>query len=306
MRRDGSVVRKIDCGEPVFSCPVVGSDAVYFATLGSQVYALSPQGDMRWTWDYVREVLQFQGDRWSGQDWLKHKGQRVTWREQFLCSRNIALHGKTLVIPAGGSIVWLADRGDRAQMLGGFAPNESPATLGLSLDAQGTVYRQWFRRDNGGRVEVLRIVDGKVEASFVAGTETDYQSDPSMSFSSVSIRGDAVYRCRPESRVRPVPARGRPDDSAGRLSVHRAAHHHRRHVLVSCLDGRLAAVPLEPDRNALRVHHTVWRPITAPPAVANRPDRVRRRRWLSVHTGSRRPRRAAHAASSISRACAAR
>ena len=81
----------------------------------------------------------------------------MTWREQFLCSRNMALHGKTLVIPAGGSIVWLADRGDHAQMLGGFAPNESPSTLGLSLDAQGTVYRQWFRRDNGGRVEVLRI-----------------------------------------------------------------------------------------------------------------------------------------------------
>ena len=37
--RDGRVVRGIACGEPVFSCPVAGSDVVYFTTNGSQVYA---------------------------------------------------------------------------------------------------------------------------------------------------------------------------------------------------------------------------------------------------------------------------
>jgi hypothetical protein len=105
--RDGRVVRQIECGEPVFSCPVVGPGGVYFATLGSRVFALSPQGQVRWTWDYVREVLKFQGDRWSGQDWLDFKKERVTWREQFLCSREMAVHGQTLVVPAGGSIVWL-------------------------------------------------------------------------------------------------------------------------------------------------------------------------------------------------------
>jgi outer membrane protein assembly factor BamB len=267
--RDGRVVRQIECGEPVFSCPVAGPGGVYFATLGSRVFALSPQGQVRWTWDYVREVLKFPGDRWSGQDWLDFKKERVSWREQFLCSREMAVHGHTLVVPAGGSIVWLADRGDQAQMLGGFAPHESPSTLGLSLDAQGTVYRQWFRRDNGGRVEVLRIVDDKVEAGFVAGTETDYQSDPSMSFSSVSIRGAAVYRCRPETGVglcrheggQSVPLGDYPSIAPPILAGDR--------VLVAGLDGRLAIVPLETGRSPYIFATPFGRPITAPPAVAN-------------------------------------
>ena len=243
--RDGHVVREIECGEPVFSCPVVGRGRCLLRDLGiACIRAVTPEGEIRWTWDYVREVLKFPGDRWSGQDWLDYKKERVTWREQFLCSREMAVHGKTLVMPAGGSIVWLADRGDQAQMLGGFAPNESPSTLGLSLDAQGTVYRQWFRRDNGGRVEVLRIVDDKVEAGFVAGTETDYQSDPSMSFSSVSIRGHAVYRCRPEVDMglcrhedgQTIPLGDYPSIAPPILAGDR--------VLVACLDGRLAIVPL--------------------------------------------------------------
>jgi outer membrane protein assembly factor BamB len=266
---DGTLVRKIDCGEPVFSCPVVGADTVYFATLGSQVYALSPRGDVRWTWDYVREVLKFQGDRWSGQDWLTYKKERVTWREQFLCSRDMALHGKTLVIPAGGSIVWLADRGDHAQMLGGFAPNESPATLGMSLDAAGAVYRQWFRRDNGGRVDVMRVVDGKVEATFVPGTETDYQSDPSMSFCSVSIRGGAVYRCRPETGFglcrheggQTIPLGDYPSIAPPIITA--------EHAVVSCLNGSLAVVPLEPGGAPYVFATPFGRPITAPCAIAD-------------------------------------
>ena len=267
--RDGHVVQEIDCGEPVFSCPVVNSDNVYFVTLGSRVFALSPAGKIRWTWDYVKEVLKFNGDRWSGQEWLNHKKGRVTWREQFLCSRNMAVHGKTLVVPAGGSIVWLADRGDRAQMLGGFAPNESPATLGLSLDADGTVYRQWFRRDNGGRVEVLRIAEGKVETSFVAGTETDYQSDPSMSFSSVSVRGGAVYRCRPEEGYglcrhedgKTTQLGDYPSIAPPILAGNRA--------IVSCLDGRLAVIPLDKDREPWVFLTPFGRPVTAPAAVAD-------------------------------------
>lgn len=72
-RTDGALVKEIICGEPVFSAPVVSQGRVYFATLGSQVYALKPNGDVCWTWDFVKEVMGFSGDRWSGQDWLKHK-----------------------------------------------------------------------------------------------------------------------------------------------------------------------------------------------------------------------------------------
>lgn len=267
--RTGAAVRSIDCGEPIFSCPVIGPTGVYFVTLGSRVYSISSQGDVRWTWDYVQEVLKFSGDRWSGQDWLRYKEGRVTWREQFLCSRDMAVHGPTLVIPAGGSIVWLFDRGDHGQLLGGFAPHESPATLGLSLDAEGTVYRQWFRRDNGGRVEVLRIVDDQVQASFVPGTETDYQSDPSMSFSPVSIRDGAVYRCRPEAQFglcrhsegQTVPLGDFPSIAPPVLAG--------EHVIVSGLDGSLAVVPLQGQGETYVFRTPFGRPVTAPPAIAN-------------------------------------
>ncbi len=36
-RNSGNVVKEIDCREPIFSVPAVGTDRVYFATLGAQV-----------------------------------------------------------------------------------------------------------------------------------------------------------------------------------------------------------------------------------------------------------------------------
>jgi len=194
----GAVVKTIDCGEPIFSAPAVGQDRVYFATLGSRVYSLKPDGAVVWIWDFVKERLGFTGDRWSGADWHKQKGQ-VTWREQFCCTRDIALEGRTVVLPAGGLLVWLEDAGEKPVYRGVFLGNrESPATLGLSIGPGGTVYRQWTQRDNTGRVEVLQFADGKVKAGFVRGTETSYNGPGLMSFSSVSIRGNDVYRCRPE------------------------------------------------------------------------------------------------------------
>jgi len=194
----GAVVKEIKCGDPIFSAPVVGEDRVYFATLGSRVYALKPDGEVCWVWDFVRWQLDFSGDRWSGEDWLKLRG-RAGWQEQFCCNRDIALSGKTLVIPAGGTLCWLEDTGEEAQLRGTYlARREAPATLGLSIDDDGTVYRQWTRRDNEGNVEVLRFRDGKIEADYVRGTETSYQGAGSLSFCCVSLRGRDVYRCRPE------------------------------------------------------------------------------------------------------------
>jgi len=194
----GKVVREIPCGEPILSAPVVGQERVYFATLGSRVHALKPDGTPCWTWDFVRQRLGFSGDRWSGADWRKLKGQ-ATWKEQFCCTRDVALDGKTLVLPAGGQIVWLEDAEDRAVYGGTYlGRRESPATLGLSLGADGAVYRQWTQRDNNGRVEVLRFRGEKVDADFVRGTETSYDGPGLLSFSSVSIRGKDVFRCRPE------------------------------------------------------------------------------------------------------------
>jgi len=266
---DGTVVKEISCKEPIFSTPVVGEGGVYFATLGSRVYALKPDGTIRWVWDFVKERLHFQGDRWSGEEWGK-RNKRVTWREQFCCSRNIALHGKLLVIPAGGSIVWLEDAGDRPVLRQVYAPNESPSTLGLSMDEAGTVYKQWYRRDNGGRVEILRLADREVKTDFVHGTQTSYAGEGSMSFSSVSVRGDAVYRCRPEEyfgfckHTRGAPALflgGAPSIASPVLLADKG--------VFGGLDGRLYVVPLSDEGKVWSFETAFGKPITAPAAVCD-------------------------------------
>ena len=96
----------------------------------------------------------------------------------FLLFRDLAAHGKTLVVPAGGRVVFLEDAGDRPRLrLTGLIPNfngsEYPAAFGLSLGPEGEAYVQWHRRDNAGRVEVLRLRDDDtLETSFVPGTQT--------------------------------------------------------------------------------------------------------------------------------------
>lgn len=47
-RKTGAVVTEIDCADPIFSAPVVGTDRVYFATLGARVYAVEPDGRQVW------------------------------------------------------------------------------------------------------------------------------------------------------------------------------------------------------------------------------------------------------------------
>ena len=173
-RDSGDVVKQIDCREPVLSAPVVGADRVYFATLGARVYAVEPDGELAWTWDFVKEVVKFDGDRWSGADWLAHRKDRVTWRDHFVCSRDICLVGKTVVIPAGGRTVFLDDAGDgpRLRAVGEipeYFGSEYPATFGQSADEAGNVYVQWHRRDNAGRVERMRLAGDTVQTDFCRG-----------------------------------------------------------------------------------------------------------------------------------------
>ena len=268
---DGSVVNKITCGEPIFSTPVAGADRVYFATLGSRVYALKPDGSPVWLWDFVREILSFPGDRWSGLEWCEHSG-RATWENQFCCSRDLALFGKTLVVPAGGTIVWLEDMGSRAELRGKFlgGPRESPATLGLSIGEQGEVYRQWTRRDNEGRVEILRLRDGKVEPNYVAGTETNYNLAGLLSFSSVSIRGQDVYRCRPEENY--GFCRHRPDQPPRYLGGYPSISPPillKDSAVYGGLDGRLYVAPLREDGQIWSFETSFGKAISAPAAVSD-------------------------------------
>ena len=206
-RKTGTLVREIDCKEPVFSAAAVGDGRVYFATLGARIYSVKPDGETVWTWDFVKEVVGFQGDRWLGADWVKFRGDRVNWKDHFVCSRDISLVGKTVVMPAGGRTVFVEDEGGKPRLrkvaeIPSYAGKEYPATFGQSADEAGNVYVQWHRRDNAGRVEVLKLgSDDEVKADSVKGTETAIHLHGLLSMASVATDGDSVYRTRPEHGV---------------------------------------------------------------------------------------------------------
>ena len=129
----GEVINQIDCGEPVFAAPAIGNDRVYFATLGAQVYALQPNGEVIWKWDFVKEVVGFDGDRWKGEDWVAFRGDRVTWRDHFVCSREICLIDRTVVMPAGGPRREPLEVDHPGERLVGAARGDLPrADLGLA------------------------------------------------------------------------------------------------------------------------------------------------------------------------------
>lgn len=288
-RESGKVVTDIRCGGPIFSTPVVREDRVYFATLGSRIYALKPDGTVCWTWDFVKEQLGFTGDRWSGKDWYEHKGDRVTWDEQFCCSRDLALYGKTLLVPAGPSLVWLEDVGNSPQLRAMYRYRKSESfrvtTLGLSIGESGAVYRQMNWPDNTGEVEIIRHRDGEVEVDSVPGTQTAARLPGLLSFSSVSLRGTDVYRCRPEEgfglcrhvcsdRIDAVPSSKKPDESGhyeqlgGYPSIAPPILLHDTAVYGG-LDGSLHVVPLRGDGNVWSFETAFGKAITAPVAVCD-------------------------------------
>jgi outer membrane protein assembly factor BamB len=274
-RDSGAVVKQIDCGEPIFTAPVVGQDRVYFATLGARVYAVETAGDVVWTWDFVKEVIGFDGDRWKGEDWLAFRGDRVTWRDHFVCSRELCLVGKTVVMPAGGRTVFLDDAGDRAQLrsvaeIPAYVGKEFPATFGQSADADGNVYIQWHRRDNAGRVEIMKLEGDQVNTSVVPGTETSIDQDGLLSFASVSIRGSEVYRVRPEQGrglCRHTIGKDEPEVlcEAGSICPPVLT---RDHAVYGGLDGKLYIVPLG-EGETTSFATAFGSPITAPVAIAD-------------------------------------
>lgn len=274
-RDTGAVVREIDCHEPIFSSPAAGADRVYFATLGARVYALKPDGEPVWTWDFVKEVVKFDGDRWSGEAWIKDRPNRVTWRDHFVCSRDICLLGKTVVMPAGGRTVFLEDAGTTPQLrsvgvIPGYDGSEYPATFGQSADEAGNVYVQWHRRDNAGRVEILRLADGKVQTDFVPGTQTAIHLPGLLSFASVSVRGNDIYRVKPEHGLglcRHRAGQAKPDVlcTAGSICPPVLT---REHVVYGGLDGKLYVVPLA-GGETWSFATAFSAPITAPVTVSS-------------------------------------
>jgi len=272
----GKLVKEIRCDEPILSTPVVANDRVYFATLGSRVYALEPDGRLCWVWDYVKERLGFAGDRWSGEEWCKHKDGRATWRDQFCCSRNIAAHGNTVVAPAGGEIVWLEDAGSAPRVravsrVPSYKGSESPATLGHSIDNTGAVYVQWHRRDNTGRVEILRLRDGKLETDPVRGTLARNDMPGLLSFCSVSVRDRDVYRCRPQENFgfcKHSPDQKEPQYLGGYPSIAPPVLL-RDTGIYGGLDGSLYVVPLSGSGEVWSFKTAFGKAISAPVAVCD-------------------------------------
>lgn len=273
-RSDGTVVKRLDFRDPVFSAPAVGDKRVYVATLGAQLYALEKNGEIAWKWDFVKEVVEFDGNRWSGADWLAHRKDRVTWRDHFVCSRDICLAGNVVVMPAGGRTVFIEDAGNSAKLrnvgvIPKYAGSEFPATFGQSADADGNVYVQWHRRDNAGRVEKLRLEGDDVQTDYVRGTETSIRISGLLSFSSVSVRDGDVFRVRPEQGrglCRHTAGMEEPEVLCPAASICPPVLT-KNHVLYGGLDGSLYVVPLNGGK--IREFATGFAaPISAPLAIA--------------------------------------
>jgi outer membrane protein assembly factor BamB len=272
---NGAVAKEIACGEPILGAPVVVKDRVYFATLGSKVYSLRTDGTVSWTWDFVQEVLKFSGNRWSGEEWLKHKQGRVTWRDQFCCTQDLAVHGDLVVVPVGGSAVVLRDLGTRAEVqvrkpMPPLNGSENPALFGMSMAEDGTIFQQWHRRDNAGRVEMIRLRDKEVETSSVPDTETAIQLPRLLSFSSVSVRGGDVYRCSPEHGF--GFCRHAPGNTVEVLSADGSIASPvllREHGVYGGLDGRLHIVPLSGKGEIWSFRTAFGKAISAPVAVCD-------------------------------------
>ncbi len=272
-KQTGNVINRIDCREPIFSAVAVSDERAYFATLGARIYAVEPSGTVAWTWDFVKEVVGFEGDRWSGSDWVKFRGDRVTWRDHFVCSRDICLVGDTVVMPAGGRTVFVKDTGATPRLaavgeIPSYAGSEFPATFGQSADQNGNVYVQWHRRDNAGRVEKMRLMGDELELDYVKGTETSIRLPGLLSFASVSIHGDDVFRVRPEHGQGLCRHTAGSEDAevlckAGSVSPPIIT---RDHVLYGGLDGQLHTVRLDGSGKA-SFATAFGAPITAPLAV---------------------------------------
>ena len=309
-RATGAVVKEIDCKEPIFSTPVIGKDRVYFATLGAQVYAITNDGEVKWQWDFVKEVVGFDGNRWSGEQWAKFcearmlktlkpgakptsSDGRVTWKDHFVCSRDICLiKGNVVVVPAGGRTLFIEDTGAAPKLkatgeIPEWSGKEFPATFGQSADDDGNVYVQWHRRDNAGRVDIMRLEGDTLKTGdFVPGTDTNIRMDGLLSFSPVAIRGNEVFRVKPETgrgliRHNMASKESQMLSGAGAIAPPVLT---KTHVIVGALDGSLHVLPIALGKldsrsfnpsvaDGFEVTPTSFgggnKPITAPVAVAD-------------------------------------
>jgi len=129
---------------------------------------------------------------------------------------------------------------------------------------------QWHRRDNAGRVEILKLAGGEVKADFVKGTETAIHLPGLLSFASVSVRGADVYRVKPEQGLglcRHTAGKEQPDVLCPAPSICPPALT-REHAIYGGLDGKLYFVPLAGGETS-SFATAFGAPVTAGVAVAD-------------------------------------
>jgi len=270
-KRTGALVKEIACGEPIFNAPVVANGRVYFVTLSSRVHALEHDGTVCWAWDFLGEEMGFARNRWSGMGWLGHLRGRVRESELFLCTAELAMAGDTLVVPAGGTLVWLRDTGDKPAVTGVHRSGRW-VTLGLSLGDDGTVYRQCERNDNISKIDRLRLRNGTVEQlGAVAGSQTGPSgSTDLLSFTTVSLRAQEVFRTRVQEGFglsRHVPDLQQPQVLNAAASI--ASSVLLKDVAIyGDLKGRLHVVPLSGTGKTWSFRTAFGKSISAPVAVS--------------------------------------
>jgi len=130
---------------------------------------------------------------------------------------------------------------------------------------------QWHRRDNSGRTEILELQDGKVKTDYVRGTETAIDLQGLLSFCAMSVRGQDVFRCRPEAGMafcRHTPGEERPQVLGGYPSI-ASPILLRDAAVYGGLDGKLYVVPLDGSGKPWTFATAFGRAITAPAAVCD-------------------------------------
>ena len=151
-----------------------------------------------------------------------------------------------------------------------YAGSEYPATFGQSADAEGNVYVQWHRRDNAGRLEILKLADGNVSTSFVESTQTAIDLPGLLSFAAPAVRNGDIYRTKPEAGL--GLCRHRADSAEVQVLCEAPSICPpvltAQHALYGGLDGKLYMVPL--SGGAVSSFATAFdSPISAPVAVAD-------------------------------------
>jgi hypothetical protein len=180
----------------------------------------SSRRQIAWTWDFVKEVVNSTATAGAAKTGRKEREGRVDWKDHFVCSRDICLVGKTVVIPAGGRTVFLDDAGTQPKLravgvIPAYDGREYPATFGQSADAAGNVYVQWHRRDNAGRVEILRPDPGPTARDETRNRlrrrhANRHQLPGLLSFAPVAIRGEPTSIASARAGLGLVPPHQRP------------------------------------------------------------------------------------------------